>query len=106
MLFGKLPHIHLFSAHEPYLGLEMVEQHKPDLILLDINLPGMSGYEVLKKLKQNKNTSNTPVIAISANAMPTDIKKGRDAGFIEYITKPIDLKQLLQVVESILLKAD
>jgi len=106
MLFGGLSHIHLFSAHEPYLGLELAEHHKPDLILLDINLPGMSGYEVLEKLKQHRDTADIPVIAISANAMAKDIQKGLDAGFIEYITKPIDVKKLLQVVESMLLKGD
>ncbi len=106
LLLERLTYIQLLSAHEPYLGLELALKHKPDLILLDINLPGMSGYEVLKKLKQYEETVNTPVIAISANAMPKDIKKGLDSCFIEYITKPIDLKKMLQVVKSNLLKAD
>jgi len=106
MLFGSLPHIHLLSAHDPYLGLELAEHHKPDLILLDINLPGISGFEVLEKLKQHEETANTPVIAVSANTMAKDIQKGLDAGFIEYITKPIDLKKLMQVVESVLLNND
>jgi len=106
LLFGKLPHIDLLSANEPYLGLELAENHKPDLILLDINLPGMNGYEVLKQLKQNENTANTPVIAITANAMPQDVNKDLDAGFIEYITKPIDLKKLMQIIDTILLQED
>ncbi len=101
-LLGRLPNIHLWSAPEPLLGLELAMEHKPDLILLDINLPGMNGFEVLKELQQREETSNTPVIAVSANAMPKDIKKGMNAGFIEYITKPIDLKSLLQAVESVL----
>jgi len=105
ILLGKLPHIHLLSAHEPYMGLELAEKHKPDLILLDINLPGMSGYEVLNHLQQHNKTAAIPVIAISANAMPEDIKKGLNAGFIEYITKPIDLKNLMNVIDAILFKS-
>ncbi len=106
ILLGKLPHIHLLCAHEPYLGLELAIENKPDLILLDINLPNMDGYEVLNKLRQYEETVNIPVIAVSANAMSKDIRKGLEAGFIEYITKPIDLKKLIQAVESNLLKTD
>jgi len=101
-LLGQLPNIHLLSAPEPYLGIELAIQHQPELILLDINLPGLSGYEVLKRLKQHEDTAKVPVIAISANAMPSDIKKGLKAGFDEYITKPIDLNNLLKTVELFL----
>lgn len=101
-LLGRRPNIHLWSAHEPFLGLELAAEHEPDLILLDINLPGMDGYAVLKELRQRDATRNTPVIAISANAMPKDIEKGMAAGFDDYITKPIDVKELLGAVESTL----
>jgi len=92
----------LISAHEPYLGLELVAEHQPDLILLDINLPGMNGFEVLKHLKQNEKTQAIPVIAISANAMPQDIQKALSAGFTHYVTKPIDIEKILSVVEEAL----
>ena len=99
-LLGRLPNIHMWSAHEPKLGLELAIQHRPDLILLDINLPGMDGYEVLKILKQHDETSGSRVIAISANAMPRDIEKGLNAGFIDYITKPIDISAFLATIDE------
>ncbi|HED16367.1 MAG TPA: response regulator [Gammaproteobacteria bacterium] len=101
-LLGRLPDIHMWSAHEPLLGLELAVEHNPDLILLDINLPGMNGFEVLNQLRQREATRETPVIAISANAMPGDIKKGLEAGFDEYITKPIDVEALLQALDTML----
>ena len=99
-LLGRLSNVHMWSAHEPLLGLELAAEHMPDLILLDINLPGMSGFEVLKELQKKKKTRDIPVIAISANAMPTDISKGIDAGFNDYITKPIDVTELLLAVDK------
>jgi len=102
-LLGRYSHIDLKSAHEPMLGLELAMEYKPDLVLLDINLPGMDGYAVLKQLRKRKETKKTPVIAISANAMPKDIEKGLNAGFIKYITKPIDIKQLLTAVNTALI---
>ena len=103
-LLSNLPNLHMWSAHEPQLGLDLAKENNPDLILLDINLPGMDGFEVLKLLKQQEVTRNTPVIAISANAMPKDIEKGIDAGFDKYITKPININELLNTVEVILNK--
>ena len=97
-LLGRQSNIHMWSAHEPLLGLELAAEHQPDLILLDINLPGLSGYEVLKHLRQSTTTRHIPVIAISANAMPKDIEKGKQAGFDDYITKPIDINLLLDTV--------
>lgn len=92
--------IYMWSAHEPILGLELALEHKPDLILLDINMPGMNGVEVLKRLKKNPETCDTPVIAISANAMSKDIEKGLAAGFDDYITKPINVVDLLKAVNE------
>lgn len=105
-LLGRVPNLHMWSAHEPLLGLELAKEHKPDLILLDINLPGMDGFEVFEQLQKDKNTSDIPVIAISANAMPKDIEKGIQAGFDGYITKPIDVAALLKGVEHQLLEKD
>jgi len=99
-ILARIPNINLLSAHEPVLGLELVSEHNPDLILLDINLPGMDGYEVLGKLRERELISNTPVIAISANAMQKDITRGMKAGFDDYITKPIDVTALLLAVED------
>lgn len=99
-LFSRRPNIYLWSAHEPLLGLELAVENNPDLILLDINLPGMDGYGVLKQLRQWEATRDIPVIAISANAMQKDIQRGMDAGFDDYITKPIDVRALLKSVDD------
>lgn len=101
-LLDRQPNIHLWSAHEPLLGFELAAEHKPDLVLLDINLPGMDGFEVFKQLRQREATCDIPVIAISANAMPEEIEKGLKAGFDDYITKPIDVTALLNAVDKAL----
>ncbi|VAX07904.1 hypothetical protein MNBD_ALPHA03-302 [hydrothermal vent metagenome] len=98
-LLAKKTNIHMWSAPEPRLGLELAAEHKPEVILLDINLPGMNGFEVLQHLRSRAETRETPIIAISANAMPSDIEKGLAAGFDDYITKPIDVNLLLKAIE-------
>jgi PAS domain S-box-containing protein len=99
-IISEIPHVHVWSAPEPLLGLELAMEHLPDLILLDINLPGMDGYQVLKQLRENEKSKDIPAIAISANAMPKDIEHGIEAGFDGYITKPINVKELLKTVEG------
>lgn len=101
-LLGTQPNICLHSAEEPFLGIELAIKHMPDLILLDINLPGIDGYEVLTRLREQNETKHIPVIAISANAMKKDIDRGLAAGFESYITKPIDVKALLHSVNTVL----
>jgi PAS domain S-box-containing protein len=85
----------LYSAHEPRLGLDLARRHAGELdaILLDINLPVMDGYAVLERLQANPVTAAIPVMAISANAMPADIRRGEAAGFAAYLTKPLDVAQ-------------
>lgn len=104
-ILETIPELHMWSAPEPLLGLELAKEHLPDLILLDINLPGMDGYEVIKHLKENESLLKTPVVAISANAMPKDIEKGKEAGFDGYITKPVNVAELLTVVEKNLVQS-
>jgi CheY-like chemotaxis protein len=70
----------------------------PDVILLDINLPDISGYEVLKALRNNSVTSSIPVIALSADAMHFDVARGLAAGFNGYLTKPIDANKLIEAL--------
>jgi PAS domain S-box-containing protein len=94
--------IHLITAHDPVLGLELAFNRGPDLILLDINLPGMDGYQVLERLRAMGKTQHIPVIAVSANAMPSDIEKGQAAGFSDYIVKPLNVPDLLRAVDSAL----
>jgi PAS domain S-box-containing protein len=95
--------IELLEAKSAEAGLEIAENHLPSLILLDINLPGMNGLEALRQLRDNPVTRDIPVIAITANAMPRDIERGKAAGFNEYLTKPLDVGEFLKVVDVCLL---
>jgi PAS domain S-box-containing protein len=101
-VMGMRNNIHLLSAHTPELGIELAMAHRPDLILLDINMPGMDGYQVLEILKANTAQRAIPVIAITANAMPHDIERGKKAGFADYLTKPIEIGTLIETVEHCL----
>jgi PAS domain S-box-containing protein len=92
-------HIQLITAHSPQLGIELAQAHQPDLILLDINMPGMDGYEVLNVFKADPQLGTVPVIALTANAMHRDLERGRLAGFTEYLTKPLDIRCLLHTVD-------
>jgi hypothetical protein len=98
-IFARRPDVRLLTAVAPGLGLELARSHRPALILLDINLPDMDGYEVMQSLRENEATRSIPVVAISANAMPKDLERGRAAGFVDYVTKPFDLVHLLRVVD-------
>jgi len=103
-LLARRVNINLLNAHEPLLGIDLAIEYKPDLILLDINLPGMNGYDVFKLLRGHEITHHIPVIAISANTMQRDIENGLEAGFDDYITKPIDVDVLLKAVDLKLFK--
>ncbi|MGZ5075890.1 MAG: PAS domain S-box protein [Methylobacter sp.] len=104
-ILSRNPQLRLITAHTPELGLELVSAHYPDLILLDINLPGMDGYQVLSVLRSLGAVKKTPVIAISANATPRDIERGFAAGFDEYITKPVDVSHLLETVNRLVVNS-
>jgi len=103
-LLGHRPNIRLLTAHEPILGLDLASQYLPDLILLDINLPEIDGFEVLRRLRVQDKTRDIPVFAVSANAMPGDIKAGMRAGFDKYITKPINVEQFLEEIDATLME--
>ena len=83
-------------------GLKIAEDQHPDLILLDINLPGMDGFEALKQLQTNPLTCDIPVVAVTANAMTNDVEHGEAAGFVEYLTKPIDIPRFLNLLDQYL----
>ena len=88
------------------IGLEIARDAQPDVILMDINLPGINGFEVLKLLRENPGTAHIPVLAISANAMPFDIERGLQAGFFRYLTKPIIVNELMAALDLALEFAD
>ena len=101
-ILGKRADIRLLTAVSGHDGLEIIRQQTLSLILLDINLPDMDGFQVLQTLKNNSNTRNIPVIAITANAMARDIEHGLSAGFSSYLTKPLDVAQFIETVEQTL----
>jgi len=101
LLKKRSPH-RLISAPDASIGLSLVESQQPDLVLMDINLPGMDGYAALQRLQENDATRHIPVIAVSANATRKDLEKGMDAGFERYISKPINVVDLLQQVNEVL----
>jgi PAS domain S-box-containing protein len=92
-LIARRPDMRLLSATNGNLGIRLARRKQPEVILMDINLPGMSGLEALKILREDPATAHIPVIAISANAMPRDVEKGLQAGFFWYLTKPIKVKE-------------
>jgi len=98
----RRPDTLLFATPRAQEGLDLAFSQHFDLIMLDINLPGMSGYEVLKQLKSRRDTRDIPVIAVSADAMPKHIEKAQVAGFQEYVTKPFDFAHLNEIIDNAL----
>ena len=96
------PEFFLLTARDGFAGVEQARLAQPDLILMDINLPGMNGMEALKILTNDSLTKHIPVIALSANAIPHDIEKGLAAGFFHYLTKPIRIDEFMSTLDTAL----
>jgi len=94
--------LRLLSAPDGHMGLALARAHQPEIILMDLNLPGMSGIEVLRQLRADPLTGHIPVIALTANAMQRDIERGQAAGFNRYLTKPIDIDRFTETINSTL----
>jgi len=101
-LFEFHENLNLLSATTGMHGLEIARKYLPDVILLDIHLPDIDGFEVIRGLKSNPSTVNIPVVALSADAMPIDIERALDTGFNDYLTKPIDLQKLMSTLDRFL----
>jgi PAS domain S-box-containing protein len=101
-LIARRPDIRLLSARDGNLGVSLARAHRPDVILMDINLPGISGIEALAILRGDPATLHIPVVALSANAMPRDIDKGLLAGFFRYLTKPIKVNEFMDTLDQAL----
>ena len=84
------------------LGLQLAREHNPDLILLDVHLPDMTGAQVLRKLRADPATSSIPVVVISADATPKQMDRLLAQGASKYLTKPLDVKQFLKVLQEML----
>ena len=98
-LIARRSDIRLLSARDGNLGIQLARAHQPDVILMDINLPGISGIQALKILRDDPVTAHIPVVALSANAMPRDVEKGLQAGFFRYLTKPIKVDEFMRTLE-------
>ena len=104
-IIARRPDIRLLSAMDGNLGVAIARTSLPDVILMDINLPGISGLNALKILAEDPVTAHIPVIALSANAMPRDITKGLEAGFFSYLTKPIKVNEFMETLDVALMFA-
>ena len=87
-------------------ALASMEASKPDLVLMDVQLPGMDGYEVTRKMRDNPETKELPVIAVTAYALKGDKEKAMDAGCDGYMSKPINTRELPKMVENLIGKSD
>jgi signal transduction histidine kinase/CheY-like chemotaxis protein len=94
--------LRLVSAPDGHFGLSLARSQKPDIILMDLNLPGLSGFEVLAQLRREPETARIPAIAVSANAMRADIDRALALGFAYYLTKPIDIGQFNEAIDAVL----
>jgi CheY-like chemotaxis protein len=101
-LVGELERVTLVTAPTAEVGIELVRARRPDVVIMDINLPGMSGYDATRKLREWPETKDIPVIALTAAAMAGDRKRAEDAGFYRYLTKPVRVPELLATLEELL----
>ena len=90
------------EAADGLIGLDMALQHRPDLILMDIQLPGIDGYEVTRRLKAQEETKHIPIIAVTSFAMKGEEDRAREAGCDAYVSKPIDIRKLVETVQRFL----
>jgi PAS domain S-box-containing protein len=97
-LISRRSDLRMLSAVDGIRGVELARKCLPDVILMDINLPGISGIEALRVLRDDTTTAHIPVLAISANAMARDIQRGMDAGFFRYLTKPIKVGEFMEAL--------
>jgi CheY-like chemotaxis protein len=101
-IIESIPSLRMFSATDGNAGVASARAHLPDVILMDINLPGISGTDAMKLLHMDPATNHIPIIALTANAMLRDIKSGLDAGFFRYLTKPIKINEFLNALNDAL----
>ena len=100
MLRGTGLTIH--EAEDGYIALEQIEVHEPDLIILDVMMPGLDGLAVCRKLRSQASTHDLPIIMLSAKTTPSAIQDGLDAGANKYLTKPVGFKELISNIQAVL----
>ncbi|MFC1684294.1 ATP-binding protein [Pseudomonadota bacterium] len=99
ILHRKHPGTQLISAQNGEQGLSLAQTEQPDLIILDLKLPGISGYEVINQLRRTPSGQHIPVVALSVNASPEDLQKSHEAGFFHHLGKPLDIEQFLAIID-------
>lgn len=101
-LLLQRPDIQLLTSVQGSPGIGIAQTRHPDLILLDVHLPDINGFDVLERLRLDAATANIPIVVLSADATPGQVRRFRDAGANEYLTKPLDLKLLLALIDNYL----
>jgi CheY-like chemotaxis protein len=105
-VLSRRPGVRLISAMRPQLGLDLAAEHDPDLVLLDLHLPDMPGQEVLRRLRAEPRTAKVPVVVLSADARPNLIKDLLAQGVRAFLTKPLDVKELLELLNTVAAERD
>jgi len=99
-ILSRRPEVKLISAMQGSLGLELARQHLPELVLLDLHLPDLPGEEILRQLRNDPRTAHLRVVIISADATDAQIERLRAAGATDYLTKPIDVRKFLALIDA------
>jgi CheY-like chemotaxis protein len=99
------PGVRLLTASNVALGFELALSHRPDLVLADLHLGGSSGYQLLERLRTHPDTQQVPVVAVTANAMPLEAARAKEAGFAAFFTKPIDVGRFDEMLRTMLGRA-
>jgi CheY-like chemotaxis protein len=105
-LIARRSDLHLLSAVDGTLGVQLARDRLPAVILMDINLPGINGFDALRILREDPATTHIPIVALSANALPREIERGLKAGFFRYITKPIRVREFTDTLNEALIFAE
>ncbi len=100
-IVARRPILKLLVVSQGGLGFELAREHQPDIILLDLHLPDMQGEEVLRRLRETRETQDIPVVVISADVTPNQVERLQRAGAYAYLTKPLDVKQFLYMIEDV-----
>jgi|SRR5271154_2038300 len=101
-LLLQRPDIQLLTSVQGSPGIGIAQTRHPDLILLDVHLPDINGFDVLQRLRLDAETAKIPIVVLSADATPGQVRRFREAGANEYLTKPLDLKLLLSLIDNYL----
>ncbi len=105
-ILEPLPQVSLYVSNSPTDGLALIQEKQPQLVFLDINMPEMSGIEILKRLRDEVRCKTTRFVAVTANAMPDEVAKALDIGFDQYLTKPLDINKVREEVAAIQKRGD